>query len=160
VPTEGPLLRLSLLTLAERVHRFVWSFHHILLDGWSTQIVLRELFAIYGALTASRAPVLPPVRPYREFVADLSTIDAAQTAAFWQRKLAGFAAPTPLPTATGSPAPVGASAERHLAFEVGETAEIAAFGRQHGLTVSTLVHGVWALLLARCARVDDVVFGT
>src|SRR5690349_1732364 len=67
--TRAPLLRLALIRLAEGRHRFVWSYHHLLLDGWSAGIVLGEMARLYGALRRGEEPALPPCRPYRDYIA-------------------------------------------------------------------------------------------
>ena len=53
-PTRAPLLRVALLRLADDAHRFVWSMHHLLLDGWSMQIVVQELFTLHDARATGR----------------------------------------------------------------------------------------------------------
>jgi len=95
-PTRAPLLCFALLRVDEGAFRFVWTMHHLLLDGWSTQIVIKELFAIYLGLTGGAPARLDRPRPYGEYIAWLKKRDAAATAAFWKKELGGFSAPTPL----------------------------------------------------------------
>ncbi|MEP7123627.1 MAG: non-ribosomal peptide synthase/polyketide synthase, partial [Byssovorax sp.] len=159
-PAQAPLMRWSLLRLAPDAQRFIWSSHHLLLDGWSTQLVLKEAFAAYDALLGGDGPRLERVVPYGEYIGWIRRQSQAPAEAFWRERLEGFSAPTPL----GVDRPGGPGAgERYgeLRFDVPEadSALLAAFARKHKLTVSTLVQGAWALLLSRYSREDDVVFG-
>src|SRR4029077_1617302 len=86
-----PLLRFTLVR-TPTIYRFLWSQHHVVLDGWSMPILMRELVALFEGREAD----LPPVHPYRDYVAWLLDRDLAPAEAFFRSMLAGFAAPTPL----------------------------------------------------------------
>ena len=94
--TRAPLLRLVLARTGEDRYRFLWTFHHILLDGWSGPLILGEVFTLYRALDAGRSPQLPKPRPYRDYIDWLHRQDLAEAERFWRRTLQGFTAPTPL----------------------------------------------------------------
>ncbi|MCC6858461.1 MAG: amino acid adenylation domain-containing protein, partial [Bryobacterales bacterium] len=158
---KAPLVRLKLIRLGENTHRFVWSHHHLLLDGWSLPILLKEVFACYEAAAAGRTPVLPPARPYREYIDWLRRQDRSRAQAFWRRYLKGFAAPTPL---AAGPEPSAAPdlttyATEEIQLPAECTSELQALCRQNGLTLNTLVQGAWALLLSRYSGESDVLFG-
>ncbi|HYH46774.1 MAG TPA: amino acid adenylation domain-containing protein, partial [Thermoanaerobaculia bacterium] len=156
-----PLLRLTLCRLADARHQLVWSFHHLLFDGWSMPLVIQEVFAFYAAARRGEALQLPRPRPYRDFILWLQRQDMAAAEAFWRRTLAGFTAPTPLVLgATPAGAPEGDDVGRvHLWLGGSPFAALQELGRRRGLTLSTLVQGAWALLLARAGGEEDVVFG-
>ncbi|RMF32481.1 MAG: non-ribosomal peptide synthetase, partial [Chloroflexi bacterium] len=160
--SHPPLARLALMRTAEDAHIFVWSHHHILLDGWSLPLILGEVFALYEAFRQGRDLYLKPARPYRDYIAWLQRQDLAEAEAFWRETLAGFTAPTPLVVDR----PVEAGEAHKEAYGVLEshlpattTATLQALARQHRLTLSTVVQGAWALLLNRYSGEDDVVFG-
>jgi amino acid adenylation domain-containing protein len=158
-----PLTRIALIRWAEEVHKLVWSFHHLVLDGWSISLVLSEAMELYAAFRQGRAPQLAPPRPYRGYVAWLQRQDAARAEAFWRRTLDGFATPTPLPFDGTGAQPEESSGwastqeRRELAPHAAEALE--ALARRNGLTLNTLVQGAWGLLLARLAGGEDVAFG-
>jgi amino acid adenylation domain-containing protein/non-ribosomal peptide synthase protein (TIGR01720 family) len=155
--SRPPLLRVTLIRCGERDWRFLWSHHHLLLDGWSLSRVLQEVFAGYtGALD-----VLPPARPYVDYIAWLEQQSLAEAEAFWRRTFDGFTAPTPLPLAASAAAHGAPSyEERTLDLPPAVVAAVEAAARNAGVTVGTLVQGAWALLLARATGEEDVVFGT
>ncbi|HVT15954.1 MAG TPA: non-ribosomal peptide synthase/polyketide synthase [Thermoanaerobaculia bacterium] len=160
--TRPPLMRAALLRLGERRHRFVWSFHHLLLDGWCFSPIFHEVFASYLAALAGRAADLPAVRPYRDFIAWAERQDAAAAENYFRRALAGFAEPTRLPL--DRPAlPAGDDGEprcQELRLPPPLAAGLAGLARRRGLTLNTVVQGAWGLLLARHGGEPDVVFGT
>ncbi|MDQ3403217.1 MAG: amino acid adenylation domain-containing protein, partial [Actinomycetota bacterium] len=154
---KPPLLRLAAVKMGVDRYQLVVSNHHILLDGWSMPLVVRELFAAYSA--GGGTATLPPVTPYRDYLLWLGRQDrdAARTA--WQDALAGLDEPTLV--APVDPARVSVAAERTvlaLPEELTDRLQVAA--RAHGVTLNTVVQAAWALLLSRHTGRDDVVFGT
>ncbi|MCB0087817.1 MAG: hypothetical protein KDE54_07880, partial [Caldilineaceae bacterium] len=86
------MMRFSLLRLGDAHYQLVWHSHHLLLDGWSMPILLKELFALYQDAQAT----LPPPHPYQEYITWLQRQDMAQVEQFWRKQLAGFTTPTSL----------------------------------------------------------------
>ncbi len=159
--TKAPLIRLALLRLADDAYEFVWTHHHILLDGWSIPLLLREVFAHYDAFSRGQDLHLPAPRPFRDYIVWLRRQDMAQAEAYWRRTLKGFTAPTPLTVGTSAPdageAVAHGELEAHLPADL--TEKLTALARQHRLTLNTLVMAAWALLLSRYSREEDVLFG-
>ncbi|MBD2776522.1 non-ribosomal peptide synthetase [Iningainema tapete] len=160
---KAPIMRFVLIRVADEIYEFVWSFHHLLLDGWSWPILFKELFAFYESLKNGQQLYLAPTRPYRDYINWLQQQDLADAKAFWQQNLEGFTAPTPLAIEP----PAGQSLHqqqniqvryRHLSAET--TTTLKSFAQQHHLTLATLVQAAWALLLCRYSGESDVVFGT
>lgn len=163
VLSAAPLMRLTLIQLADAEYHCVWSKHHLLLDGWSTGLVLKEVLTRYEALRQGQNPQIPAALPYRDYVAWLQRQDLAEAEAFWRSHLQGFTAPTPLGIDTRSAlkiegtAPDPASTERLLSPDLTQT--LKTFARQHQLTLNTLVQGAWGLLLSHYSGETDLVFG-
>ncbi|HEX8273687.1 MAG TPA: amino acid adenylation domain-containing protein [Longimicrobiaceae bacterium] len=158
-----PLMRLALVRTADGEWELAWSHHHLLLDGWSTSLVLQDVLAAYDALLAGTAPVLPRRRPFRDYVAWLGAQDLAAAEAYWRAALEGVAAATP--PGVERPASAGAGGEgvhgsAGLEMGVAATGALQALARRQRITLNTLVQGAWALLLARFSGEEDVVFGT
>ncbi|MFJ5885171.1 amino acid adenylation domain-containing protein [Kitasatospora cineracea] len=163
-----PLLRCALLVLGPDRHRLLLTRHHIVMDGWSTPVLLREVLAAY------RGEALPAAPRWSDHLAHLAARDTDADTAAWRRALAGLDGPTLLADALG---PVDAFAqdgtlgsdggesaraarELELPLPAGLAAGLTAAARRHGLTVNTLVQGAWAVLLGRLTGRTDVVFGT
>ncbi|HEV7784379.1 MAG TPA: condensation domain-containing protein, partial [Thermoanaerobaculia bacterium] len=159
--TQPPLLRFTLVRIGERAWRLIWSYHHLLLDGWSAGLAMHEVAALYQAISRGETAALPARRPFRTYVSWLQQQDPAAAEPYWRRVLAGFRQPTPL--VVDAAAAAGADADYQLRLtrlSADLTARLKSFAQQHRLTLSTLVHGAWALLLARYSGAEDVVFGT
>ena len=93
---QAPLMRCALLRIAEERYYFVWSHHHLLLDGWSLPLVLKEAMAFYAAYCRGRELHLEHPRPYRDYILWLQRQDLAQAEGFWRQGLRGITAPTSL----------------------------------------------------------------
>src|SRR5215217_987846 len=157
---HAPLMRLTLNRTGESSYQFIWTHHHLLLDGWSIAVVLKEVFAHYEATLSGERLRLPPVRPFSDFIAWLSQRDEAGAERFWRRYLSGFTAATPLPAsfdkhegATGY-----GDAESRLTIE--QTEAVRTLARRSRVTLNTVVGGAWAVMLARSAGVEEVVYGS
>lgn len=156
--TEPPLLRLTLVDRGADRYLLILTNHHLLLDGWSVPLLVRELLQLYAdRLAPHSAAPLPAVRPYRDFLAWLASRDRDGSAHAWRQALAGVAPTLLAPTAAGlEPTRPGLHTLR-LSEEL--TTRVTELGRARGVTVNTVVQGLWALLLARLTGRDDVVFG-
>ncbi|WP_330293006.1 amino acid adenylation domain-containing protein [Streptomyces sp. NBC_00576] len=151
---KPPLLRHLLVRWAPDRYRLVITNHHILLDGWSKQLLVRE----FGALYAGEHPTaLPTVPPYRDYLAWLARQDRGAAERAWQRALAGLTGPTLL--APGAPATP--TLPHELVVELPEelTTRAETTARSLGVTLNTLVQGAWGLLLGRLTGRTDAVFG-
>jgi amino acid adenylation domain-containing protein len=160
--SKVPLMRLTLIQLGAQEYRFIWSHHHILLDGWSLPLLLKDIFTCYEALQQGRPAALSQPRPYRDYIAWLQKQDLAAAEGFWRALLAGVSAPTPLtvdrPFADEPEfeQPLG---EQHMRLPEATSAVLRELTREHRLTLNTLVQGAWAILLSRYSREEDVIFG-
>ncbi|WP_392535296.1 amino acid adenylation domain-containing protein [Nostoc sp. C117] len=158
---KAPLMRFLLFRLADETYHFVWSFHHILLDGWSWPILFKEIFAFYESITNNQSLYLAPTRSYRDYINWLQQQDLSSAEEFWRRTLEGFTTPTPLVVeqAVGQIAHQQTSyiRQQHLSAEA--TTTLKSFAQQHHLTLSTLIQAAWGLLLSRYSGESDVVFG-
>ncbi|MFI6374276.1 amino acid adenylation domain-containing protein [Streptomyces sp. NPDC050546] len=147
-----PLLRFTLAGLGEDRFRLLITHHHILLDGWSVSVLLRDLLALYDSAD------LPPAPEYRAFLDWLGRRGPAASLAAWREELAGVDEPTRLATAD-STAP-GAIGQAYVELPEAATRALAARARELRVTLNTVVRAAWAVVLSRLTGRDDVVFGT
>jgi amino acid adenylation domain-containing protein/non-ribosomal peptide synthase protein (TIGR01720 family) len=153
---RAPLLRLALFRTGADACQLLWTYHHLLLDGWCTSLVFKELFAFYDSFRRGETPRLERPRPYREYVAWLRRQDRGQAEAFWRNALQGFSAPTRLGREAG---PEEGQGEEVLHLSRKSTEALEDLARRLQVTLNTVLQGAWALLLSRYAGEDDVVFG-
>ncbi len=158
----APLMRCALIKVREDTYQFVWSNHHLLMDGWCLSIILKEVFAFYEAFNKGQNLCLENPRPYRDYIAWLQQQDLSQAEAFWRQALQGFTAPTSLirgRTVVSLSNQKQTYNEQHLHLSATVTAALNSLAKQHHLTLNTLVQGAWALLLSCYIGESDVVFG-
>ncbi|NJP79518.1 amino acid adenylation domain-containing protein, partial [Streptomyces sp. AA8] len=154
---EPPLLRLTLLRLGPDTARLVVTCHHLLLDGWSMPILVRELLTLVGSRGDLAA--LPPVRPYRDHLELLAGRDADAARRAWTAALDGITEARPVAPGAGlgtpaEPADVVAEADPDL------TAAVTVAARIRGLTLGNVLHTLWGVLVGSLTGADDVVSGT
>ncbi|TQC50217.1 amino acid adenylation domain-containing protein [Rhodococcus sp. WS4] len=162
---RAPLLRYTLARVAgaseaagdvPQKFLLLQSIHHLVADGWSVPVMLRELMALYSV--EGTPQTLPTPTPYRSYLDWLGARDREASIAVWREALADAPEPVELP----QPASKGESGIRSVraALPPDATAALTAVGRARGLTLSTLVHGAWGLVLGRLTGREDVLVGS
>ncbi|MBP2319885.1 amino acid adenylation domain-containing protein/non-ribosomal peptide synthase protein (TIGR01720 family) [Kibdelosporangium banguiense] len=157
-----PLTRIAIAQLPGDDVLLVWSFHHVVVDGWSLSQVFAEVCEQYTAITDGRHPELVPRRPFRDYLLWLHNQDEREAEEHWRTVLAGFESPTPLPYDRQPMQAHGTESSKtvHLALSSGQSDQLRRVAQDNGLTANTIVQGAWALLLSRYSGEHDVVFGT
>jgi amino acid adenylation domain-containing protein/non-ribosomal peptide synthase protein (TIGR01720 family) len=152
--TRPPLMRLVLARLGERSWRFIWTHHHVLMDGWSSARVLDEVLRLYAGEGLGPRP-----GSYREYVEWLARRDLEADERFWRSRLAGFSEPTSLGGSLPRRSEATGRAQQVCCLSEATSAELARFARRERITLSTLVQGAWLLLLSRYTGQVNPVFG-
>ncbi|HEU4457421.1 MAG TPA: condensation domain-containing protein, partial [Longimicrobium sp.] len=164
--SAGPLFRAALLRLGEEDHVLLLSMHHIVSDGWSMGVLVRELSALYGAYREGRES---PLRALPVQYADYAVWQREQLEGesldrhltYWKERLAG--APQVLELPTDRPRPAvrshrGASVSTELSGEVLE--RLQALGQSEGATLYMTLLGAFQVLLSKYGGSEDVVVGS
>lgn len=154
-----PLLRLTLIRQAENRHRLIWTFHHILLDGWSLPILFRELDLAYQAIRRGTPPALGQKRPYRDLARWELARDLSADEQFWRDELGSCTHPT-LWTSAVAGGTGGAQrrvVSRHLSEDL--TAALSRLAREQRLTLGSVCQSLWAALAGRHLATTRVVLG-
>ncbi|MEU4241667.1 amino acid adenylation domain-containing protein [Actinoplanes sp. NPDC026619] len=151
--TAAPLLRLTLVRVGPERHRLILTNHHILLDGWSTPLAVREMFDLYNSRP------MPAPRPYTDYLRWLQRADRDAAVRSWRENLAGLDQPTLVAPNAGAVLDARpGKLESELPREVSE--RLTALARQRQVTLNTVVQAAWAVLLSHLTGRTDVVFGT
>ena len=156
--SQAPLMRFDLIRLDKQRYVFIQHHHHILMDGWCLPITFSEVRDSYLAFKQGQSPQLPGLRPYRDYIAWLQQQDSAAAQDYWQQRLAGFSAPTPLPILEYKTRQPDYRETSH-ALDAQNTQQLQQFKINQRITLSTLVQGAWGLLLSRYSREADICFG-
>ncbi|MEO0539238.1 MAG: amino acid adenylation domain-containing protein [Cyanobacteria bacterium P01_A01_bin.105] len=166
---QAPLMRCALFKLATDQHRFVWTYHHLLMDGWCNGVLIKEVLTIYQAICQGAAWQLPQPKPYSDYIIWLQQQDSQPSEGYWRQVLAGFTAPTPLQIIHTTPDQQQVSSaqadqqqqyqEQHSWLSAHLSSDLQGFAQQSCLTLNTLFQGAWAVILSRYSGLTDVLFG-
>jgi len=153
------LMRVTIVQENDQRSHVLWSFHHILMDGWCIGTIIQEFFAIYRSLNSGTPLLLPPVQPFSSYIHWLEKQDAKQARSYWQNYVYGYSQHAGLPKR--SVRLKGSYEKREHAFvlDAGMTQGLQRVARQHQVTLNTLIQTVWGMLLQKYNRSQDVVFG-
>ncbi|MEP6802071.1 MAG: amino acid adenylation domain-containing protein [Acidobacteriota bacterium] len=161
---QGPLVRGRLLRLDSEVHELILTAHHLAADGWSTNVLLKDLARLYSLRRGELSGTLPPASRFRDFAlreaAHASGPDAAATEAYWLEQFAS--APPVLDLPADRPRPsvktyAGATARRLVSRELAKSIRQA--GTREGCTLFGTLFGAFTALLHRLTGEEDLVVG-
>jgi amino acid adenylation domain-containing protein/non-ribosomal peptide synthase protein (TIGR01720 family) len=164
--SRGPLFRVSLLRVNAEEHGLVLGMHHIVSDGWSNGVIVRELNALYESYCSGQpSPLLELDVQYADYALwqrrTLETVELKRQLAYWKDRLAGAPPALELPADRRRP-PVpsfkGAICPIYLSKPLSEA--VAQLARQHNATSFIVLLAAFQLLLSRWSGQDDIVVGT
>ncbi|MBD2726435.1 amino acid adenylation domain-containing protein [Nostoc sp. FACHB-892] len=159
--TQPCLMRLHLIRCNDDCYYFIWSKHHLILDGWSTALVLKEVVEIYQSLCQGKNLPLILDTSFGDYIGWLQQQDLNKAKEFWQQSLQGVTAPTPLINLNTQDSFRQPEKYNQQVIKLSQTttAALQSLARQNQLTLNTFVQGAYALLLSRYSRETDVVYG-
>jgi amino acid adenylation domain-containing protein len=164
--TRGPLLRPSLLRLEEETHLLLLTMHHIVSDGWSSGVLMKEVSALYTAFRAGKGSLLPELEiQYGDYAVWQRTwLDGAaleDSLAYWKRQLSGAPSSLELPSDRPRPA-VRSHRGAAVNFALPETLSerLRELARREGVTLYMLLFAAWQTLLTRYTGQEDIVVGS
>jgi amino acid adenylation domain-containing protein len=162
----GPLIRGQLIRLADDEHILLVTQHHVISDGWSVGVLVKEVSVLYAAFSQGQPDPLPPLTvQYADYAfwqrQWLQGDTLHQQVAFWRTHLEG--APALLELPADRPRPVmqsyaGGSVALTIPAEL--AAGLRSLAQRHGATLFMTLLSGWSILLARMSGQDDIVIGT
>jgi iturin family lipopeptide synthetase B len=156
------LIRLTVLRTGEEEYEFIWSYHHILMDGWCIGIIIEDFREIYAAHMTGRAAVLPPVKPYSEYITWLEELGKEAAVAHWRSYLSAYESLATLPGKTTTPAIQLPYKLVTHAFTLGaeKTKQLQELTGKYAVTLNTIFQVAWGILLSKYNNAADAVFGS
>jgi len=155
---ENPLSKISLIQKTNNSFYFLWECHHLLLDGWSSTIIIKDAFAYYESLSSgneAQLPAIPNQSAYNNWLKNNSEESASK---FWLKTFDGFKSASLLQgnnTQPSSTTPVAYNYE----FTAQISQDLKQLARTYKVTLNTLFQGIWSLALSRCFNANDITFG-
>ncbi|MDD9942965.1 MAG: amino acid adenylation domain-containing protein [Myxococcales bacterium] len=159
---QPPLLRFLVARTGLERYELLKTTHHAITDGWSSALLMQQIADAYACRVAGRRTPPAPMSSFRPYVEWLREQPATHAHAFFREMLAGITTPTQPQLeapAGGTKASTSSTGVLAVALDAPTSALLARTLRRHEITQSTLVQGMWAMLLGRYARSARVVFG-
>jgi len=158
--TKDQLIRISLLRTGERSYMLVWSFHHIIMDGWCLGIIFQDLIDIYRSLKRGETVTWEPVTSYENYIKWLKDQDKEAGLKFWQESLEDCEQPTVLPT-TKRKTEGNEFELKEYNFEIrGDSFQgLKKLAVDNRTTINTVTNILWGIQLQRYNNSEDAVFG-
>lgn len=158
-----PLARVTVVQRGSNSWRVLWTYHHLILDGWSEALVLKDVLLAYADKGAQRERRNVPITRYRDVVRWRRSGIRDETRCFWRTRLSKFQPPPPIQGEIVEHAVPGLDEPSHgeMSYRLSgaEREQWDRYRRSHGVTESAITHAAWALLLHRRTQSDDVAFG-
>lgn len=153
------LMRIVFVRLGDQSFEFIWSYHHILMDGWCVGILIQDFYSIYHSLKEKQTPVLPKVTPYKRYIEYLVAKDQSLSEDYWKNYLSGYDTKTSFPQLTTSDVEAYTPDEFEITIDGQVKTEIDTLIKEHKTTLSTFLQACWGVLLSKYHQTGDVVFG-
>ncbi|MFL5357614.1 amino acid adenylation domain-containing protein, partial [Archangium sp.] len=163
---QGPLLRVGLVRLSEHSHVLLLTMHHIVSDGWSVAVLIRELSALYEAFTKGQPSPLSelPIQ-YADYAAwqrrwlQGEALEAQLS--YWKKQLDGASRALELPTDHPRPSVQSSRGESHpVRFSKSLSEQLTALSRREGVTPFMTLLAAFQVLLHRYSGQDDLSVGS
>ncbi|WP_394751354.1 non-ribosomal peptide synthetase, partial [Spongiimicrobium salis] len=153
-------LRLSLIRLDDNVYEFVWSFHHILMDGWCLRLLLQEFFYIYSCNVHNEKPILKKAYPYVNYIKWLENVNQDTSIQYWKNYLSGYENTNLFNRSVGHKT----SLDNDLKSEKLEISgqlknNIMTLCADLEITENIFFQSIWSVLLKIFSNSDDTLFG-
>jgi amino acid adenylation domain-containing protein/non-ribosomal peptide synthase protein (TIGR01720 family) len=158
--TRDVLMRVAVLQTSAEEYEFIWSHHHILMDGWCMGILISEFFEIYTSLLEKRPFKLPPVIPYSRYIQWLEKQSKMQSQNYWTHYVAFYNEVASLPQKRTHRADEGYKGDQVVVtLDKETTVQLNRLTVDCQVTMNTLIQSLWGLLLARYTGRQDMIFG-
>jgi len=155
------LMRLKVVEIAKDKYTFIWSHHHILMDGWCISILISDFTTILKALLTNQVASLAEPIQYSSYIDWLSQVDKEVSLEYWNTYLDGLKSVTAVPFKENK--------EQTAKFEIKEQVldirgevydKVVQFCKETDVTLNVFTQGVWGYLLSRYNNTNDAVFGS
>jgi amino acid adenylation domain-containing protein/non-ribosomal peptide synthase protein (TIGR01720 family) len=159
--SKDALMRIAIFRVDRAQYEFVWTSHHILMDGWCFAVLINEFFEIYAGYVENRPYRLPSVKPYRTYIQWLERQDREESANYWRNYLDSFEEQTGISKLnTKRKTGDGYRASRlTFALDRPKTDMLKKLAAKHHVTLNILTETLWGILVGKYNRKNDVVFG-
>jgi len=154
------LMRMSVIKTDRDLYKLIWSFHHIIMDGWCMAIIRQEFLEIYNSLKENRPPKLGKVFPYSDYIRWLARQNREEAALYWDNYLDGYSEQAVIPSTKAISANEKYKvAELTLPVSENIKKSLEDLAGKNNVTLNTIVQSAWGVVVQKYNNSNDVVFG-
>ncbi|MBD1379486.1 non-ribosomal peptide synthetase [Metabacillus arenae] len=172
---KDTLMKLTLVMIDKETYYFIWSYHHLLLDGWSMPMILNQLSKTYSDLLNKRIPAVPSARPFRDFISWQLDQDLSEAESFWKGAFDGYQFQNRTLLLNETKGRIGSSesgsqnqmmkaenanAEIKRKLPKALTSKLKQVAMKEKTTLNTVIQTCWAVFLNFICEKENVVFGS
>lgn len=157
--TNENLVRISIIHDDKNSYKLIWSFHHIILDGWCVGILAKELFELYNDKINGKTIVSKQVVPYKRFIDWLQKQDKDKGIAYWSNYLNGLDNASIIPESVSGKGSEYKREEKTINLDLELSSGLMRLAKENNVTINTVFMAVWGLLLQKYNYSEDIVFG-
>ncbi|PEA82337.1 non-ribosomal peptide synthetase [Bacillus pseudomycoides] len=157
--SEDPLVRLTVIHLKEEKYKFVWSWHHIILDGWCIHLLISDFMNFYQMLLKSEEVNIGKLTPYSKYINWLSSQNQEEAGTYWRKYLEDYDNKPMLPGAFKSKKKFEGKAYT-VELTTSQFQELNKVAIKYQVTLNSLIQTIFGILLSKYNDVNDIVFGS
>lgn len=154
------LMRLTIVELNEERYEFIWSSHHILMDGWCVSVLINDFFEILNAVRLGSTLNNPTPKPYSNYINWISELEEEHSLSYWEGVLDEVNETAIVPTQQVDLTKPFTEQQNTMVIDGEQFSALNQFCRKSSITLNSYVQGVWGYLLANYNYTNDVVFGS
>jgi amino acid adenylation domain-containing protein/non-ribosomal peptide synthase protein (TIGR01720 family)/FkbM family methyltransferase len=160
--SKDVLIRVSIIRLDDLEFEFIWSFHHILMDGWCTSLLIADYSDIYNSFLKQVPYCLPPVKPFRDYIKWLEQRNKKEAEDYWSQYLSGYEEKAGIAKIKSPAAGEESYEAQSLMFTLGKekASALERLAKRNKVTLNAIFQALWGIILAKYNDKQDVVFGT
>jgi len=156
--TKGPLMRVAIIRMDAGEYAFIWSHHHIIMDGWCMGLLVAEYGEIYNSLLQSRPALLATPYAYSGYLQWLERQDRKTSLEFWRQYLQGYNVRSGIPRRAAALHKYSAAQVSRL-IGYHETSGLQQLAAASRVTLNIIFQALWSAVLSKYSGCNEVVFG-
>ncbi|OOM73736.1 gramicidin S synthase 2 [Clostridium puniceum] len=158
--TNDCLIRISVIKTKDNRYKLIYSFHHIIMDGWCIGIIMRDIVSLYKAFCeGEKNIVIDETVPYSNYLEWLDKQDKAEALEYWKVYLSGYEQESVIPKLNNKLTGFN-NGEDSIVLDDILTSEFRKLSEKNNITLNSLIQTAWAVLLQKYNNTNDVVFGS
>lgn len=154
------LTRMTIIKMAEQCYKIIWTFHHILMDGWCFGLIVSDFFKIYYSLKENKPLLLKEPEKYVNFINWIGEQEKNEAKLYWDQYLNGYKIKQYLDKEKYS---ANNPYEMNIMdINVSEklTSKMNEISKKYNVTLSVIIQCIWGLVIKNYSKTDDIIFGT